>query len=168
MEDAFCALNQYFQPDASYRKPDVLLNLRKQAVGKDHVGCILRFGNHQDINVSAGCFDDIDYVMVEKFCVDPVRPERANLAVEIECGEGFDQRLACGDFLRRSAAIFQVENHFIRFASRSLRHHFERMRGTRELTAPNGNGVTAIYWNCHRSPSIAPAHMTIIVRPEIL
>ena len=162
MKDAFCALNKNFQPDAPDRQANVLLNLGEQSVREEHVGCILHFGNHNDINVPAGGFHNFNYVSIEKLCVNPIRAEGANFAVKVESGECFNQRLARSNFLRRSAAIFQIKDDFIRLAGRGLRHHLERMRGTGKLTATNrmpsccgsgigspslrllGNGVTVL------------------------
>src|SRR5438270_7521410 len=75
MQNAFRALNENFQPDASRSKPDVLLNLREQPVREDHVRCILNLGNHHHINVFTGGFNYFNYVAVEKLCVNPVGAE---------------------------------------------------------------------------------------------
>jgi hypothetical protein len=144
MQNAFRAFNQHFQPDTPSRKSNVLLNLREQPVRKEHVRCILYFGNHDDINISPGCFHNFDYVTIEKLCVNPIRAEGANLAMKVESGKGLDQRFSCSNFLRRSAAIFQIEDDLIGLAGCCLGHHLERMRGAREFTAPNRDSVGVI------------------------
>src|SRR6267154_1107817 len=149
MEDAFRALNQHFQPDASDGKPDVLLDLRQQAVGEDYVCCILYLWNHDYINVSAGCFNHVNYVTIEKLCLDPIGTKGSNLPAKIESSKGLNQRYARGDFLRRSAAVFQVKDNLVRFAGRGFGHHLERMRGTSQLTAADSNGIGVIQWSCH-------------------
>ena len=82
MQDAFCALNEHFQPDAAGRQSNILLNLGQQSVREEHVGCILRFGNHQDINVPAGRFHNLNYITIEELCMNAVRAKGANLAAK--------------------------------------------------------------------------------------
>src|SRR5438309_7025799 len=99
MQNAFRALNQHFQANASSRKSDVLLDLREQPIREEHVSCILNFGDHNDINVAACRFDNIYHVAIKELCADAVGAEGSYLAPKVESGKSFYYCLARGEFL---------------------------------------------------------------------
>src|SRR5262249_46280741 len=139
-----------FQPDAAHRQANVLLNLCEKAVSKEHVCRVLHFGKDDHINPAAGGFHHVNHVTIEKFCVNAVGPESANLAAKIKRGEGLNQRLPCSHFLRRGAAVLQVKDNLVGVSGGRLGHHLERMRRTGKLAAAHDDRRIML-WGWHQA-----------------
>src|SRR5262245_23302443 len=139
MQHCLCGLNQGLQADASDRQANVLLDLRKQAVSKKNISRVLNLGQYHNINPAAGGFHHFNHVTVEELCLQAVGTKGSNFAVEVERVERFHQRFTGGNFLGRSAAVFQIEDHLIGIAGGGLGHHLERVSRTSQLTAPYGD-----------------------------
>ena len=82
---ARCLSRSQSIPPAEYvqQEGNILLDLREQPVGEEHIGCILHFRNHNCINISAGSFDNINQVTIKELCVNTVGAKGANLAPKI-------------------------------------------------------------------------------------
>src|SRR5579859_2646873 len=139
MEHAFRALNQHFKPDLPGRQADVLLNLCEQTIGEKHIGGFLYLGQNNNIDLLAGGLYHFDQIAIEEFSVNAIGTEGTDFAAEVECLESFNQRLARGDLLRRSAAVFQIEDHLVGVAGSGFGHHLARVRGAGQLAAANGD-----------------------------
>jgi hypothetical protein len=123
-----------------------MLDLREQTIGKQDIRRFVNFGQDHYVNPGSNGFHNFNQVTIEKFGVDSVCAEGANLALKIQGIESLDYRLARGFLLRKSTAVFKIKDDFVGCAGCRLGHHFERVRGAGQFAAADGKVMVAEAW----------------------
>ena len=116
-------LNQHLYADR-LRQPTFQFQLLQQRRVELHIRCRSRFRDHDGVKVLTGTFNHMNNILVTPRRIQGVHPHAANFRSPVVLGQRRDDIVAGIDFGIGCDRIFQIEEHMIRGARRSLAQHF--------------------------------------------